>query len=83
MDGDRGIPMPARERFYPGTVWTVRNLPDVPEHLRGKRVELFTELLSEDADAQGGIGLLYTYAFPENGSPADTLWRIDDIFWLE
>lgn len=87
MPGDGGIPMPARERYYPGTVWTVRDYHEVPEELRGQRVVIFTELMQEDSHMHSSgemiPGMLYTYVYPDGGSPADTLIRIDDVAWLE
>ena len=78
------MPMPARERYYPGTKWTVRSdYFEVPQELRGRRVVLFTEILSEPPLVEGGVGILYTYAHFDGEDPAENLIRIDDLCWLE
>lgn len=82
MNGDYGIPMPARERYYPGTDWLIRDYCEVPEHLRGLRVTIFTELM-QDESTTDIPGFLYTYAYLQGASPADGIIRIDDVAWLE
>lgn len=74
------IPMPARERFYPGTAWIVRDLPEVPLDLRNVEVFVFTELQQEE-DGEGP-GELYTWVYPQDSDPITSLHKVY-IYCLE
>lgn len=74
------IPMPARERFYPGTEWVVRDLPEVAVELRGVPVIVFTELQQEE-DGEGP-GELYTFVYPKDSDPINDLYKVY-IYCLE
>lgn len=71
------MPMPARERFYPGTEWVVSDLPEVPLDLRNVQVVVFTELQQEEE-----TGYLYTHVYPKESDPINDLYKVD-LSWLE
>lgn len=75
------IPMPARERFYPGTEWVVRDLPEIPLDLRDVQVVVFTELQQEEDSDGGEAGELYTYVYPKESDPINDLYKVY-IYWL-
>lgn len=70
------IPMPARERFYPGTGWTVADLPEVPLEIRGLEVLVFTELQQDEDDDFGEPGDLYTWVYPKDSDPISSLHKV-------
>lgn len=75
--------MPARERYFPGTQWKIKDLPEIPVEYRGLDVIIFTELQQEEAVDLEHPGDLYTWAYPEGGTPVDDLIKVEDVFWLE
>jgi len=76
------IPMPARERFYPGTEWVVRDLPEVEVELRGVPVVVFTELQQDEDDSSGEPGDLFTWVYPQDSDPITSLHKVY-IYCLE
>ena len=51
--------MPARERFYPGTVWQMADLPEIPVEFRGQRVKVLAEVeQDEDLSMHAWVGFL-------------------------
>ena len=72
--------MPARERFYPGTEWTIKDIEEVPEQHRGTKVVVLSELLQFPNEPDGSLGELYSWVYTKGEDPM-TAYEAS-VFWF-